>query len=74
MVQGGIIVIRSGGVCFWKRLCIYVVKGYTRQAIREGSVNMKGHSVDIFKNISQMALALRNVHFYTPKKLRARWF
>lgn len=31
---------------------------------------MKGHSVDVFENISQMALLLCNVNFYAPKEIK----
>lgn len=33
---------------------------------------MKGHSVDVFENISQMALSLCNVNFYVSKEIREK--
>ena len=33
---------------------------------------MKGHSVDVFENISQMALSLCNVNFYASKEIREK--
>lgn len=31
---------------------------------------MKGYSVDVFENISQMALSLCNVNFYASKEIK----
>lgn len=33
---------------------------------------MKGHSVDVFETISQMALSLCNVTFYVSKEIREK--